>query len=657
MGKFRIDCNVYLATLLELAIVLLVFWFMRFVFYWVNSSMFGDISFSHLLRLAQAGIRFDVCAVAWFNIPFIFMRFLPFKFTANRIYILITNIIFVISNSLLLILNLIDIPLYSIFGFRTSMALMNIFFSEPNIGMIIFGFTKNYWWVFLFVFIIILFLILLVTCLKIRQPVKPDGWSPRQFFLMKTGIFFCTAFITFVGSWGRSITTNPLYVEYAMLHTDKISEINIVLNTPFTLLKMDDDFRLSRFEFFTEEELTQIRNSIKIPPAETVPNYKNLVIITIESGGTLWFEDLNVSNPTPHDNLSPFLNSLIPESLVFKNTFATSIVTVDGVRNIFAGFPAYGFFLISDAAFTQTSIEGIASLLNRIGYSSKFYYGGEKDSFHFYPFFVKSGFDNVTYLDILPPSKEKKDKYWGYWDHDLLNFMANDLDSLPQPFFAGAITLNPHDPFSTPKFWREDEYRFPPDSEERAVEYIDKSLETFFTRAKEKDWYTNTIFIITADHGSRFEATNKWQTTYIQPHILFMIFDPSRSLPTGISDITVGQIDIMPTALFLLGYPYPYLAFGESVFSPNRPHYAFNVIGGKYQVTGDRYLVRFDDRMTRIEEVFDITKDVELQNPLTTFDSEEIENMQRWGQALLQDYSQRIYENRMTVETSASKNK
>ena len=653
-NRFGIRCNIYLATLIQVVIVLFLFWLMRWVFYWCNSSLFGDMPFSHLWRLARAGIRFDVCVVAWFNVLFLFLRFLPFDFVYNRRYLIVTDIVYVVGNSVLLLLNLIDIPLYPIFGFRTSLTSLRTFVTEPNILGLTLSFVGRYIWVFLGALAIVL---VLIAVTKVFVPTRPETEKKTvawRHYAGKVAIFVIAGFITFVGIWGRGINLEPLYVEYALLHTKKFSEVNIVLNTPFTIIRMDDDFRLPRFEFFSDDKLSGIRQSLKTPDPGTQPNHKNLVILTIESGGTLWHKDLNVVGTPPVEGLTPFIDSLINQSLVFKNTMATSTVTVDGVRNIYAGYPAYGFFMISDVAFSNNDTEGLAALLDKIGYSSKFYYGGHKDSFNFYPFFKESGFQSVTYKEILPTSGEGSDKLWGYWDHELAEWAVKDLNKIKEPFFAGMLTLNPHDPFKIPDDWRENEYISGKDTPERAVEYLDKTLQVFFNEASKQKWYVNTIFIITADHGARYKLKEKWGTSYIQPHILFMIFDPSGELTREIRDMPVGQIDIMPTALSLLNYPAPYLAFGESVFTPGRQNYAFSVIRDKYQITGERYLIVLDNRMTEIEEVYDITADKELKHPLMDYDREETGKMLMWGQALMQDFTQRMYGNRMVGPTDSS---
>lgn len=642
------ECNVYVATALQVLAVLALLWLTRFFFYRGNLGAFGDISPAHLFRLAIAGLRFDVSAVAWCNALFIALRFLPFPFVYNKGYLIVTDVIFVATNLLMLVVNIIDIPLYPIFGFRLSWSSIAVFLREPTILSLMASFAVEYWWITLGILILLLLLIWLVVGIK-PKPVEGLKIKPWVKYCCKTLLFLIAAFLTFAGMWGRALDEAPLYVEYAAMHAKKSSEINLVLNTPFTILKVEEDIRLPRYDFFSERELSDLRNSYREPDPALIPTGKNLVVITIESGGTIWNERLSALGKSPAPGLMPFLDSLIDRSLVFPNTIATSSMTVDGIRNVYAGMPAYGFFLISEVAFDDTEIKGLPALLEEEGYYSKFYLGSHRDSFLFYPFFVRSGFKEVTSLETLPPIKENVDDKWGYWDHALMEYAVRDLGTLPTPFVAGIMTLNPHEPYLTPEDWRENEYRYPQSTNERGVEYLDKTLETFFNEAGKQEWYDNTIFVITADHGARYDLNGEWGTPFVQPHILFLVYDPSGSIPAGFSNAVVGQFDIMPTLLSLLKFNRPYVSLGESVYEPGRKNYAFNVFAGGYHVIGDKYLVVLDRTLRKVESVYDITSDKTLRHPLREYDKGEVEQMKTWLQALLQDYSQRMYNNKMTA--------
>lgn len=641
----RLKCNIYLATAIQVMAVLAILWALRFVFIAFNEAKFPDIDAAYMLRLARAGLRFDVSANATFNALFIILRFLPLKVTANRHYLLVTNILFCLSNALMLLPALADIPIYAEAGTRMSPHMLRAFLLEPNIGGIMASFVGSYWWVFLSGLAILLILGGLVYFIR---PVPPRLlFKPKwRDFAFRTVIFAGATFLTFLGIRGRSPGETPLVVEYASWHARRQADVNIILNTPFILTRIEDDSYLPHYRFFTPGELATMRNSVHIPADTVVASGKNIVVITIESGGSLWHRQLDVLGNPPTEGLAPFLDSLLEESLAVEHVMATSTLTVDGIRNIYGGFPAYGFFFLANSPFEQNRIDGLASVLGRGGYDTKFYFGGWSGSFALRDFLISSGFSDVTDASTLPDIPGSNDGVWGYWDHALARYAAADMGRLKTPFLAGLLTLNPHVPYKTPADWG-GEYRYPEGSYERAVEYLDKSLALFFEEAKKQPWYDDTIFIITADHGARYALDTFRGTSYVQPHILFAVFDPSGETPGGLLRKTMGQVDIMPTILALAGNRQPFVAFGEDIMSERHPGYAFSMIADVPQVASNRYLVRLDPLLERVEAVYDVKTDKLLHHPLGEYDREEVERMVKWAQALNQDFSERMYADRM----------
>ena len=84
--------------------------------------------------------------------------------------------------------------------------------------------------------------------------------------------------------------------------------------------------------------------------------------------------------------------------------------------------------------------------------------------------------------------------------------------------------------------------------QKKTITYVDNSLEVFFENAKRQDWFDDTIFIITADHG-----LNVYKEHINDPRngrIPFIIYN-SNLKPNQIDKI-VSQIDILPTLLDLI---------------------------------------------------------------------------------------------------------
>ncbi len=123
------------------------------------------------------------------------------------------------------------------------------------------------------------------------------------------------------------------------------------------------------------------------------------------------------------------------------------------------------------------------------------------------------------------------------------------------------------------------------------IQYTDSMLRLFFEKAKKEPWFSNTIFIITADHTSHskdkyfYSATGKYE-------IPLLVYDPSQTyVQPGNSNKTVNQIDILPTVLDIINYPYPFFSLGTSALDSGRG-FAYQKNGGVYQIVSYPYVAQ-----------------------------------------------------------------
>src|SRR5690606_8681897 len=93
------------------------------------------------------------------------------------------------------------------------------------------------------------------------------------------------------------------------------------------------------------------------------------------------------------------------------------------------------------------------------------------------------------------------DGIWGIWHEPFLQFMADKLDEMPQPFFASFFSLSSHHPFKVPAKYKG---KFPagPLPVHEPVGYTDYAMKQCFVKASETEWYRNTLFVRVADHAT-----------------------------------------------------------------------------------------------------------------------------------------------------------
>lgn len=344
----------------------------------------------------------------------------------------------------------------------------------------------------------------------------------------------------------------------------------------------------------------------------------------------------------------PFLDSLCNVSLVPVNAYATGKASIGGVTAVIGGFPSFGNFKYMVSPYNANTIDSFSNILVRNGYNCVFYGGGNKGSvsleatihaFGIIKFIDREKFGNDKYFD----------NYWGIFDHAMAKYIVNDLSKTKEPFFAGWTTLSSHSPFIIPDYYGAN-YKNKKQGVDRAVEYVDESLKEFFCYARTKEWYRNTIFIITSDHGTRDKRANHINK-FTEPRIPIIIFAPDGSIKPQKTTRVMAQYDILPTVLSLINHDKPYISVGNNLFDDSVPHYAINYIDNQFQIISEDLLVEFDAEKDRIGNIYDIKTDYLLKHPLKHYNKNRIDSMHAYIKAFLQDYSHRMINNKMSIFT------
>ena len=302
------------------------------------------------------------------------------------------------------------------------------------------------------------------------------------------------------------------------------------------------------------EEGQSIRRRVTGDPAR--PRL-NVVIFLEESLGSEFWGCLGRTN-----TLTPEMDKLAAEEgLLFTNIFASGNRTVRGFEGVLSSFPP----LPGDSIVKRDrsdNVETIARVLKRDGYASVFLYGGRGLFDGMRAFAVGNGYDRfVEQKHFAHPAFTT---IWGVCDGDVFARAVEEFRELAktnQPFCGTILSVSNHKPFTYPKG------TIPEDPEDRcrenAVKYSDYSLGRFFAAAKKEAFWTNTVFVVVADHGARvYGAQSIPIHSYEIPLLIAgpaVVQSPSRIAQLGCS------LDVPTTILGLLGRPYETLFFGRDL--------------------------------------------------------------------------------------------
>lgn len=199
-----------------------------------------------------------------------------------------------------------------------------------------------------------------------------------------------------------------------------------------------------------------------------------------------------------------------------------------------------------------------------------------------------------------------------------------EASSKEGPVFAHIMTTSNHRPYTYP----EGRIDIPSHTGRKgAVKYTDYAMGKFIKEASHKDWFANTVFVITADHCA--SSAGKTELPVHKYHIPLLIYAPAQVTP-GEVDRLMSQIEPAPTLLGMLNFSYRSQFYGYDLFrlEPGRERAFIST----YQLLG--YMK--DDRLVVLSprkqvELFKLSENHELIE--TTQDPQLMQEAMAWYQS------------------------
>ena len=645
MLKFRFntkkyEANEYLVLLYRFTILMAFYSFCRILFYLFNPASFPKVTFSSFLTIMKGGLMFDVSALLYLNAVYMLLFILPFQFKFNYWYQKFLKWLFMVVNGAGIAFNLIDLIYYRYILKRTTASAFDIAAFDAGNSKLIMRFFYDFW------YIPVILIILLVLLSFLYSLLKPKSFRFRQPWVYSVSgipvimLLLALSIIGMRGGWRHS--TRPINMNNAGAFVNAPEEMALVQNTPFCIFRTwGKNAFVHKTYFASEEELNQIYTPVHVPDNIGPARKDNVVIIILESFSRAFVGSLNPQFDDPRDrSYTPFLDSLISESLVFSNAFANGRKSIDAIPSVTASIPALVVpYVISERS--GNTINSLASLLSVQGYQSAFFHGAPNGSMGFDAFTRIAGFQK--YFGRNEYGNEADfDGIWGIWDEPFMQYFAHGMNKMKEPFYTTLFSVSSHHPYDLPEKYKGKfpEGRIPLN---KCIRYTDHSLQKFFDTARKMPWFKNTLFVITADHA--VDSDIKEYYTSVNRFAIPMLFCKADGSLKGVDTGLAEQIDIMPTILGYLNYPHPYIAFGINLFDPSKRRFAINFIEESYQfLSGDYAFYMTDDKLNAI---YNRKEDPELRkNLLGTIDIPEEQQLQK---AIIQQFNNRMAENRMVI--------
>jgi phosphoglycerol transferase MdoB-like AlkP superfamily enzyme len=631
----------------------------RVIFVLANWTIYsGTLTWGHTLELFGAGLIFDTSAILYTNALVSVMMLFPLHWKEKQGYYKIVRWIYVICNSVAIYANLIDCVYFPFTGKRTTTSVFAEF-SHEGAGNMAKIFAEQFLanWYLVVVAALISWLLW-----KLFRPVpsKVSSFSTRLpvYYITQVVVMLLAIPLVVAGMRGGFTTAvRPITISNANQYADRPAETGIILNTPFSIYRTLSKKPMLVPDYMSEQEATALFSPLHTPNDTAAFKPMNVVVFILESFSKQHFGYYNrtLRNGT-YKGFTPFLDSLITNhALTWQYSYANGRKSIEGMPSTLSSLPNY----VEPLFLTPASLNRMSGIARELGeqkgYVTAFFHGAQNNSMGFQAFAHATGFQRYygrTEYNQDPKRNgdEDFDGTWAIFDEEFLQFFADRMTEMQQPFMTAVFTASSHTPYSMPERYKN---VFPKGEEalQESIAYSDHALKLFFETARKKAWFKNTLFVITADHTSR-QIDPFYKTSlgyYTVPIILYAPGD--ESLHGYDTERVVEQTDIMPTVLSYLHYDKPYIAFGKDMLH-TQPEETFALhwvpeSNGYEFVKGD-YVIEFDGE--QVTAAYRYRTDSLLNhNVKTTMPAGTLQQMTLQAKSVIQQYMQRMNNDQLTA--------
>ena len=630
----------------------------RALFLVYNLEAFPGITQEEITTIFLGGLRFDLTAIIYLNSFYLlFMGLpLPYRLEYSRPYRWFWNAYYLIINIIGIGANVFDTIYYQFTLHRTTFVATEQFQNESNLLGIFFKGLIDFWPPTLAGILMVSLLVWIFNRVSLAPSNLPKKFFYPGYALMMLPLIYFSV-IGARGGFGHY--TRPISMNHAGMYVTHSAQMAIVLNTPFTFLRTIRKQGLQRHDFYeSEKDLATVYTpeNATVAPGQQ-PNNMNVMLLILESFGT---EVSGYLNPElengNYEGLTPFLDSLMQDSLVYQYGIAHGRKSIDAIPATMFGIPSMRVsYVISH--YGTNKMQGLGTLLKERGYSTSFFHGAPNGSMGFNSIAHLAGFSDYYGLDEFEDSQmyegDLYDGTWGIWDEEFMQYMAAEIDNIPEPFAVSYFSLSSHHPYVIPERYA-GKFKPGPTLGNETHQYADHALKEFFDTIKTKPWFDDTLFVIVADHATT-TYHREYQNDVGNLRVPIILYKPDGSL-AGLKTDIAQQTDIFPTILDALDIDTDYFAFGHSLLDEDAPRFAVSWVSGKYQLVQGDWVLHFDGKKTIA--FYNLKQDPLLKNNLVLEGNELVQTNRQHMDALikayLQQYNNRMIDDRLTLKSGSS---
>ncbi|MDR0749137.1 MAG: sulfatase-like hydrolase/transferase [Tannerellaceae bacterium] len=460
----------------------------------------------------------------------------------------------------------VDVALYTFWGFRMD---ATIFFYMESLSDAMASISAG-----LFARQVVLFLVYAFAIFRLFSryiiPLLPD--TPVKRPVLNTFTFLLAGGILFLPIRG-GVTTSTANVGMVYFSNNQFlnhSAINPVFSLIASLSKQQDF--ASQFDFFPEDERKELVESLLTPDKDAQPlpaagdtlltvKRPDILLIILESFTANAIEALGGTA-----GVTPNLNRLCEEGILFTNLYANSFRTDRGLAAILNGYPAQPTTSVMKYPAKSQTLPSISKALAGEGYTAGMLYGGDINFTNMQSYFYSAGYSSIV-SDRNFPLSDRLSK-WGVNDDVTFAYLYNAITKREKGKrrFTTFLTLSSHEPFDVP-------FRRLANPFLNSVAFTDSCIGSFIDKIKATPVWNDLLVIMIADHGFRYpNKLKEYEPARYHIPMLWLggaIKEARKITATG------SQTDLAATLLNQLGISHQAFAFSKNLAPPSCPPYAF----------------------------------------------------------------------------------
>ncbi|HNW88394.1 MAG TPA: sulfatase-like hydrolase/transferase [Bacteroidales bacterium] len=578
------------AYLLKLFVFWMLLFFVHHCFFLVfNYKALAGIPFWHTMLSFWKALRMDVASACYLMLLPLIILCLGITTKHSEKYFAAAKWV----NSFLIIFYLVisfaGLGLYANWGTKINSKALSFLIYPREMAGIIFDIYNLLYFVIL---LVILTLIFLVYRHIFKTPATTNsGWLPSViFFLIFAGLLF-------IGARGglQKYPINKSSCFYSKYNVLNFAALNDFWN--FSAMLTRPRIKENPYVFFDKQEAKKTveelfadkKNSTEYLLKTSRPN---IVLIVLES-----FSADAIACLGGEKGIAPCFDSLAKDGLLFTNAYATGFRTDQGLVALLSGFPAQPRTSIIKNFEKFDKLPNLIKTMGQNGYFTSFYYGGDLSYANTETYLQMAGTEILMGKSDIPHTRSTD---WGAYDEDVFAYQLNDLKEMQQPFFSVMLSLTNHEYFVA-----DVEKVFPGKTENdlfhNTAHYTDKCLYNYIQQAKKTSWYSNTLFVITADHAHKHPLEREYNVPE-RHHIPLLLYGEvlKNDYRGKTFSKATSHVDIAPTLLSQLKINHSEFSWGKNVMNKYAQDFAFYTFDDGFGFVTDSIELIYDQNFKSV---------------------------------------------------------